>query len=272
MPVEIALRGYLASMAPRSIWNGTISFGLIKVPIKLYSATESRTIRFREVHTKDKAPLEHRRICTAEDVEVEYSDIVKGYEIGEDEYVVLSPEEVKAAAGDRGKVVEIEEFVDAGEIDPMYFAKTYYAGFRDDPEPYVLLERALDKSGQAGIGRFSFHNREYLVAIRSRQDVIALHTLRFEDEIVRGKELKLRKPDKQPTKKEVSMADRLIDGLQEPFQPEAYHDEHREQVQKLIDAKAKGKKPKKAKAKKRKSTDDLASALEASLDAQGAKS
>lgn len=258
-------------MAPRSIWNGTISFGLVKVPIKLYSATESHTIRFREVHTKDSAPLEHRRICTAEDTEVEYSEIVKGYEIDEDEYVVLTKDEVKAAAGDRGKVIEIDEFVDAGEIDPIYYEKTYYAGFRDDPEPYVLLERALEKSGKAGIGRFSFHNREYLVAIRSRQDVIALHTMRFEDEIVRGKDLKLKKPDKSPTKKEVSMADRLIDGLHEPFDPVDYQDEHRDEVQKLIDAKAKGKKPKKASPKKRKTPGDLASALEASLDAQGAK-
>ena len=259
-------------MAPRSIWNGTISFGLIKVPIKLYSATESHTIRFRQVHTKDSAPLEHRRICTSEDVEVEYSDIVKGYEVAEDEYVILSKDEVKAAAGDRGKVVEIEEFVEAGEIDPIYFEKTYYAGFRDDPEPYVLLERALDQSGKAGIGRFTFHNREYLVAVRSRESTITVHTLHFEDEIVRGEDLKIKEPDKSPTKKEVTMADRLIDGLHEPFDPDAYHDEHREQVQKLIESKAKGEKPKKTRKKAKKTPDDLASALEASLQAQGAKS
>lgn len=259
-------------MAPRSIWNGTISFGLVKVPIKLYSATESRTIRFREVHLKDAAPLEHRRICTAEDVEVEYSEIVKGYEIADDEYVVLTPDEVKAAAGDRGKVVEIEEFVDAGEIDPIYFEKTYYAGFRDDPEPYALLERALERSGKAGIGRFTFHNREYLVAVRSREDVITLHTLRFEDEIVRGEELKITQPKKALAKKEVSMAKSLIEGLHEPFQSDDFHDEHREQVQKLIDARAKGKKPKQERKKARKTPDDLTTALEASLAAQEAKS
>ena len=259
-------------MAPRSIWNGTIRFGLIKVPIKLYSATESHTIRFRQVHLKDSAPLEHRRVCTADDKEVEYSEIVKGYEVDEDEYVVLTKDEVKAAAGDRGKVVEIEEFVDAGEIDPIYFEKTYYAGFRDDPEPYVLLERALQQSGKAGIGRFTFHNREYLVAIRSRQNTIALHTLHFEDEIVRGEDLKLKQPDKSPTKKEVTMADRLIEGLHEPFNPDDHHDEHRDQVQKLIEAKAKGKSPKKSRKKERKTPDDLSSALEASLEAQGAKS
>ncbi|HTU15963.1 MAG TPA: Ku protein [Solirubrobacterales bacterium] len=255
-------------MAPRSIWNGTITFGLVKVPIKLYSATESRTIRFRQVHIKDGAPLEHRRICTAEDVEVEYSEIVKGYEVNEDEYVVLTPDEVKAAAGDRGKVVEIEEFVDAAEIDPIYFEKTYFAGFRDDPEPYALLERALERSGKAGIGRFTFHNREYLVAVRSRLGVIAVHTLRFEDEIVRGGDLNISKPKKPLSKKEVSMAGSLIEGLRDPFRPENHHDEHREQVRELIDARARGEKPKKPRKKDRENVPDLTSALEASIEAQ----
>ncbi len=258
-------------MAPRSIWNGTIRFGLVKVPIKLYSATESHTIRFRQVHLKDGAPLEHRRICTAEDKEVEYKDVVKGYEVDEDEYVVLEPDEVKAAAGDRGKVVEIEEFVEAEDIDPIFFDRTYYAGFRDDPEPYALFERALEKSGKAGIGRFSFHNREYLVAVRSREGALAIHTLRFHDEVVRGKDLKLPKAKKDPTKKEVAMADALIEGLYEPFKPDDHHDEYRDAVQKLIDAKAKGKKPKASRKKTKKEPDDLRSALEASLEARKVK-
>lgn len=258
-------------MALRSIWNGTIKFGLVKVPVKLYSATESRTIRFRQVHLKDGAPLEHRRICTAEDEEVGYEDIVKGYEVDEDEYVVLETDEVRAAAGDRGKVIEIEEFVEAGNIDPVFFNRTYYAGFRDDPEPYALFERALEKSGRAGIGRFSFHNREYLVAVRSREGVVAIHTLRFHDEVVRGADLKLPKAKKNPTKKEISMADRLIEGLYEPFKPGDHHDEHRDAVQALIDSKAKGKKPKASRRKKKETPDDLSSALEASLEARKAK-
>ncbi|MDQ2700238.1 MAG: Ku protein [Actinomycetota bacterium] len=226
-------------MAPRSIWNGTLAFGLVKVPIKLYSATESHTIRFRQVHAKDGSPLEHRRICTADDKEVEYDEIVKGYEVDEDEFIVLEPDEIKAAAGDRGKVVELEEFVDADDIYPVFFEKTYYAGFRDDAEPYALLQSALEKSGKAGIGRFSFHNREYLVAVRARAGVIAFHTLRFHDEVVLAKDLKVKPPKKKPSKKEVSMANKLIKDEREPFDPGKYKDEFRPEVEKLIEKKAK---------------------------------
>jgi DNA end-binding protein Ku len=115
-------------MAPRSIWNGTITFGLVNVPIKLYSATESKTVHFTEVHAKDGAQIEHRRICPKEDREVDYDEVVKGYEVSPERYVVLEKEEIKAAAGDRGKVVHLTEFVEAGEIDPVFFDRTYFVG------------------------------------------------------------------------------------------------------------------------------------------------
>src|SRR5918992_3479609 len=110
-------------MAPRSIWNGTVTFGMVNVPIKLYSATESKSVSFREVHAKDGARIQHRKFCPKEDKEVGSDDVVKGYEVDEDKYVVLSKDEVKAAAGDRGKVIHLEEFVDAAEIDPVFFEK-----------------------------------------------------------------------------------------------------------------------------------------------------
>ncbi|MGB0120437.1 MAG: Ku protein [Solirubrobacterales bacterium] len=258
-------------MALRSIWNGTISFGLVKVPIKLYSATESRTIRFREVHLKDASPLEHRRICAAENVEVDYDNIVKGYEIDQDEYVVLEPEEIKAAAGDRGKILDIEEFVDASDIDPAYFNRTYFAGFRDDPEPYTVFERALERSGKAGVGRFSFHNREYLVAVRSRQNLLTLHTLHFEDEMVHGQDLKIPPPSKSPTDKEVTMARSLIEGLHEQFDADAYEDQHRVAVRELIEDKLKGRTRDRDGEPAKPTQDDLSAALEDSLNAQKAK-
>jgi Ku70/Ku80-like protein len=119
--LRAALRGYGGVMAPRSIWNGTITFGLVNVPIKLYSAIESKTVHFREVHARDGAQIEHRRICPKEDRKVDYDEVVKGYEASPDRYVVLDKEEVKAAAGDRGKVVHLAEFVDADDIDPVFF-------------------------------------------------------------------------------------------------------------------------------------------------------
>src|SRR4051812_582501 len=131
---------------PRSIWNGTISFGLAHVPIKLYSATESKTVHFHEVHLSDGAAIEHRRICAKEGKEVPYKEVVKGFEVGEDEYVVLDKNEVKVAAGARGKVIEIEDFVPDDQIDPVYFDKTYYVGCRDDGEAYRVFQAALEQT------------------------------------------------------------------------------------------------------------------------------
>src|SRR6478609_7808068 len=181
-------------MAPRSIWNGTITFGLVNIPVKLYSATESRTVHFNEVHARDGARIEHRRICPKDDKEVPYEDIVRGFEVSEGTYVVLDKDEVKAAAGDRGKVITIDEFVDVDDIDPVFYEKAYFVGSRDEEDAYRLLREALRKAGRAGIGRFTFHDREYLVAIRDYEDALALHTLRFHDELVPVADLELQAP------------------------------------------------------------------------------
>src|SRR3954453_11786620 len=126
-------------MAPRSIWNGTITFGLVNVPVKLYSATESKTVSFHEVHVRDGAQIEHLRICPKQGKEVPYEEIVKGFEVDDDTYVVLDKEEIKAAAGDRGKVVHITEFVNATQIDPIFYEKAYFVGSRDEEDAYRLL-------------------------------------------------------------------------------------------------------------------------------------
>lgn len=256
-------------MAPRSVWNGTITFGMVAVPVKLYSATESRSISFHEVHARDGSRIEHRRICPKDEKVVPNDEIVKGYEIDEDKYVVLEKEEIKAAAGDRGKVVDLTEFVDATEIDPVFYEKTYYVGFRDDAQPYRLVFEALKKTGRAGIGRFTFHDREYLVAVRALDDVIALHTMRFHDEVVEAKELDLGKPSKNPSKKEIDMAGKLVDTLAEDFDADAYEDSYRDSVLALIKAKAKGKEIDLAAQEEPEHGDDLMAALEASLSGSG---
>jgi len=252
-------------MAPRSIWNGTITFGLVNVPIKLYSATESKTVHFHEVHVRDAAQIENRRYCSREDKEVSYDDVVKGYEVSEDNYVVLEKEEIKAAAGDRGKVIHLSEFVPAHEIDPVFYEKTYHVGSRDEPDPYRLLHEALKKTGRAGIGRFSFHDREYLVALRALDDVLALHTLRFHDEIVSGDDLEIDGGSRKPSKQELDMAGRLVDALAKDFKPSDWADTYREAVLDLIKRKAKGEEIDLAAEEEPAHGDDLAAALEASL-------
>src|ERR687889_1089423 len=228
-------------MAPRSIWNGTITFGLVNVPVKLYSATESKTVHFSEVHVKDGAPLEHRRICPKEDKEVDYDEVVKGYEVSPDQYVILEKDEVKAAAGDRGKVVHLTEFVDAREIDPVFFDKTYFVGSREAKDEYRLLHEALRRTGRAGIGRFTFHDREYLVAVRALDDVVALHTLRFHDEVVSPDVLDIPSGQRGPGAPEVKMAAQLVESLDEDFRPEDYEDSYRKSVLDLVKRKAAGK-------------------------------
>jgi DNA end-binding protein Ku len=253
---------------PRSIWNGTITFGMVNVPIKLYSATESKSVHFHEVHVKDGARIQHRRICPKEEREIPSDQVVKGFEVAPDEYVVLEKEEVKAAAGNRGKVVHLEEFVAADEIDPVFFEKTYYLGSRDDEDAYRLLHEALRKGGRAGIGRFTFHDREYLVAVRPLEEVLALHTLRFHDEVVGGDDLELDPEGRKPSKREIDMATRLVETLDQDFDPEEYEDTYRASVLDLIKRKAAGKEIDLSEQEEPAHGDDLAAALEASLGAR----
>ena len=254
-------------MAARSIWNGTVTFGLVNVPVKLFTATDNKSVSFNEVHARDGAKIEHRRICPKEEKEVPYDEVVKGYEVSEDKFVVLEKDEVKAAAGDRGKVVALEEFVDAAAIDPVYFDRSYYVGAGDDKDAYRLLHEALRRSGRAGIGRFTFHDREYLVALRALGDVMALHTLRFADEVVGGDELEIAKGGRKPSSKEVDMAGKLVDSLHEDFKPEAYEDTYREAVLDLIKRKGKGEEIDLGEQEEPEHGDDLSAALEASLGA-----
>jgi len=255
-------------MAPRSIWNGTITFGLVNVPIKLYSATESKTVHFHELHAKDKARIEHRRFCSKEKKEVPYEEVVKGYEVSGGRYVVLEKEEVAAADPSGGKLVELEHFVHAEEIDPVFYDRTYYVGAQKDAEDaYRLLLEALRRSERVGIGRFVFHNKEQLVALRALDDQLGLHTMRFADEVVSGRDLEIPKPSKQPGKREVEMAGRLVGTLETAFDPSGYKDTYRARVQKLIRQKAAGKEPEPPEEpEKAEAPDDLMAALEASLD------
>ena len=256
---------------PRSIWNGTITFALVNVPIKLYSATESKTVHFHQLHAPDEGRIEHRRFCSAEDVEVPYSEVVKGYEVP-DGYVVLSKEEVAAADPPGGKVIEIEDFVDAGEIDPVFYDRTYYVGCRaGGGDAYRLLHDALERSGRVGIGRFTFHNKEQLVALRTLDGVLALHTMRYHDEVVSGGDQEIPEPQRAPDDREVEMAETLVSSLEAEFRPERYDDSYRQRVLELIEAKARGEQPDLPEPATDEDTTDLMAALEASVKKGGGR-
>lgn len=251
---------------PRSLWNGTIAIGLLAVPVKLHTATTSKTVRFTEVHESDGAKIEHRRICAKEDTEVPYDEVVKGYEVSSGEYVVLDKDEVKAAAGARGKVIEVEEVVEGSAIDPVFFERTYYLGAGDEGgAAYRLLHDALEQTGRAAIGRFTFHDRERLVAIRALDGVLALHQMRFDDEIVSGDELDVGKPGRKPGEREATMAGQLLESLHEDFDPTAYEDEYRAAVLDMVKRKAKGEAIEPPEEEEPEEPDSLLAALEASL-------
>jgi DNA end-binding protein Ku len=250
----------------RSLWNGTLSVGVINVPVKLYSAVESRTVHFREVHLGDEAKVEHRRFCSKEDREVPYDEVVKGFEVAKGSYVVLEKDEIAAAAGDRAKVIDLDAFVDASAIDPVFYEKTYYLGAgKGGADAYRLLHDALAEVGRAGLGRFTFHNREYLAAIRPLDGVLGLHTMRFADELVAGADIPFDALGRAPGKREVEMAGKLVGSLQEKFDPRKRKDEYRKAVLKMIERKASGKRPSRPKEKPPEETPDLMGALEASL-------
>jgi DNA end-binding protein Ku len=252
----------------RSIWNGTITFGLSVVPIKVHSATEDHSVHFHQVHAKDGARIKQRRVCSKEGKEVPYKQVAKGYEIRGGEYVMLSQEEIDAAAGEQSHLIELEEFVRAAEIDPVYYDHSYYLGAGDGgQDAYRLLHDALARSDRVGIGRWVFHNREYLVAVRALQDALALHTTRFADELVDAGSLDIPSPSRAPTKREVEMAGTLVDALHEPFDPAAFTDSYRQRVLDLIEAKARGEEPNLPEAPEPAEDMDLAAALEASLGA-----
>jgi DNA end-binding protein Ku len=251
---------------PRAIWNGTVTFGLIAVPIKVHSATESHRIHFHQVHAEDGARIKQRRICSKEGKEVPYKEVAMGYEVRGGEFVRLEKEEIDAAAGDRSHTIELERFVDPDDVDPVFFDRTYYLGAGQDGEDaYRLLLDALRRAGRAGMGRWVFHNREYLAGVRAAGDVLVLHTLRFADEVVPAGKLDIPKPSRKPSERELDMAEQLVDSLHKRFRPSAFKDSYRERVAELIRRKSEGEEIELPEPEEAESTDDLMAALEASL-------
>ena len=228
----------------RSIWSGSISFGLLNVPVKLYSAVARRNIGLREIRESDGVRIRHRRVAEGTEEEVPYEKIVKAFEITPDRYVPLSRDEMNALAPEKTRAIEVMDFVDLEEIDPIYFDSPYYLGPAEGAEKaYSLLARAMKESGKVAIARFVFRNKEHLAALRPADGVLTLTTMRFADEVVPPEELEDVLPSGKPrvAKREVEMAEQLIDSLTRSFDPAAYRDEYREKLLALIERKAEGK-------------------------------
>jgi DNA end-binding protein Ku len=228
----------------RAIWSGSISFGLLNVPVKLYSAVARRGIGLREIRESDGARIRHRRVAEGTDEEVPYESIVKAFEIAPDRYVPLSKDELASLDPKKSRAIEVQDFVDLGEIDPIYFDSPYYLGPAEGAEKaYSLLARAMEGSGKVAIARFVFRNKEHLAAIRPADGVLTLTTMRFADEVVPPSELEDLLPAEKPkvAKREVEMAEKLIDSLTRSFDPGAYRDEYREELLAMIERKAEGK-------------------------------
>lgn len=227
------------------MWNGAVTVGSLAVPVKVFAATQRHTVRFRELHAADGAPIEHRKVSSKGGREVAKDKIVKGYETSPGRWVVLTDEEIRAVQQPARKAVEIDRFVPAEQVDPVHYDKAYDLGVgKDGDEAYATLAAALEKTGRVGIGRVTLRSREQLVALRSRDGVLRMSTMRFHDELVESADLDVEAPKKAPTGPEVEMAEKLVVGLGDTWDPAAREDCYRDRLLAYLEAKAKGTTPK----------------------------
>jgi DNA end-binding protein Ku len=224
----------------RSIWAGTISFGMVVIPVKLYAATEQRDVAFRQVHREDGGRIQFRRVCSVDGQEVAYSDVAKGYELATGDVVVLTDDDLKELPLATAKRIDVLHFTPAGQLDPILANKAYYL----EPEPagvraYVLFRDALERSGRVAVAKVAIRQREALTALRVRDGVLVLETLLWPDE-VRAPDFKFLDEDVDIRTQELKMAASLIDTMTEDFDPSLYKDTYREALEALVQAKIEG--------------------------------
>jgi DNA end-binding protein Ku len=257
----------------RAIWSGAISFGLVNIPVKLYSAVSRKTVRFHQLDSTDNGRIQQKRVNPRTGEEVPYENLVKGYELGADRYVVIDPDELDALAPEKTRTIDIEDFVDLDQIDPIFYDHPYYlAPDTGATKAYKLLLDAMAESGKVAIARVVLRSKENLVAIRPRDGVMTMETMLFADEVIEPEEMEELSEatgGKKTTKRELDMAQQLIDSLSGDFDPEKYRDEYRDRVLDLIERKSNGEEiVVEAPAEEPKKVPDLMAALEASI-AQG---
>src|SRR3954462_8653271 len=258
---------------PRSMWSGAISFGLVNVPVKLYSAVSRKTVRFNQLSAKTGSRIAQKRVDPTTGEEVAYEDIVKGYELTKDRYVLISQDELDALDPEKSRTIDIEDFVDLADIDPVFYDHPYYlVPDKGAAKAYGLLLSAMEEAGKVAIARVVLRSKEQLVAIRPHRDgnLLMMETMIFADEVVPPEDLDglPEQNELKASERELKMAEQLIESLASEFEPSRYHDEYREKVLELIEAKAQGEEivvaPEAPKAER---VPDLMAALEASLAA-----
>ena len=253
----------------RPVWTGTISFGLVAIPVKLYHAVRRKNVSFNQLDERNMARIRYRKVNAETGEEVSDEHIVKGYEVSKGQYVVVDPDELEPFMPVATKSVDIEEFVDLVEIDPVYFDTAYHLAPNGPPKPYVLLARAMEASNKVAIGRFVMRNKQYTAAIRADDGRLVMSSLAYADEVVDPDEIEelADLDDVVVEKKEMAMAESLVESLSADFEPEKYHDEYREEVMELIRMKADGQELQTPEAAEKPNVVDIMAALEASVAA-----
>ncbi|HMJ88662.1 MAG TPA: Ku protein [Candidatus Acidoferrum sp.] len=257
----------------RAIWKGSISFGLVNIPVGLYSATKGgNEVKFRMLREKDHSPIKYKRMAEADDKEVPWENIVKGFEFQKGEFVIMTPDDFDKVNVASNQTVDIREFVDLSDIDPMFFDQPYFlAPEKGGDKAYALLREALEKSGKVGVAKVVIKTREHLAAVKPLGKALVLELMHFPDELADPKDLNL--PSIEPGKKELAMAEQLISTMSEKWEPSKWKDEYREALMNLIEEKvaAGGKEVAAPKTASRKATNvvDLVAVLQQSLNAQG---
>ena len=256
---------------PRAIWSGTISFGLVNIPVRMYSAIDEQKLHFHFLHKKDDSPIGYDKVCKKEDKPVPDKEIGKAFEVSKGEYVYLEDEDFEAARVDGYKTMEISDFVPYQEIDPIYFEKTFYLGPQDGAEKvYTLLVKAMENSELAALGTYVMRDREHLGCLRVRDGALTLEKMFFANEIRDIKEIKPEKAN--VAKAELEMAEELIDRFTGHFKPEKYKDTYTAALKKVIEAKQQGKEVHVAPAvDEEEEAPDLIEALRASIEATSKK-
>lgn len=256
---------------PRALWSGSLSFGLVNVPVKVVSAVRQKDVRFNLLHEKDGGRIEQKRFCTLEGKEVPYEEVAKGWKVGPDEYVMVTDEDMASVAAEKTEQIEILDFVDIAEIDPIYFEKPYYLiPDKGAGKAYGLLTEGMRRQGRVAIARVVMRQKEHLVAVRVIEDLLAMTTLLYHDEVVPPAALAdegAGAPKAAPSEREIEMAEKLIESLTTDFKPDKYKDEYRARVVQMLEAKAEGKTYTSPAPEPVKRPKDLVEALQASLEA-----